>query len=108
MTRAAPEDVLSGLTWHGSESGLGAVLYPAQGAKVISPALDRKICRSLKRSARILAFRIYLRLFFLDIRKAFIEVRYYRGKVSRILSRLLLHMFNKGRHRKSSRPSNVG
>jgi hypothetical protein len=73
MTGIAAENIAPVRTGYWAQGGGNAIIYPANGTKVVSPELDRKLCRSLKRTARLLSFRLYCRLLLLDVRKLLIE-----------------------------------
>jgi hypothetical protein len=72
---------------------------PATGALVVTPELDRKIRKALKRAARSIAFRlclsyprIYLNLSLLKVRKLFIKGRIARLHILRFLAGDLLKL----------------
>jgi hypothetical protein len=70
------KDVASGGALDGAHRRLLAVDDPATGTCVISPELDRKIQKALKRAARGIAFRLLLRLPLLEFECYLLKLRY--------------------------------
>ena len=80
------------------EGGHAASSHPTIGAQVIGPVLDRKICKALKRSARKIAFRLFLRFLLLDLGYLSIKVRYAFLRSARDFIRLLSEVIENARH----------
>lgn len=78
LAHSALEKVESLRAVNPAQGGYGVVIDPTQRADIFCPARDRVIRRALKRAAQRRAFRIKFDLFFLDLRKFYIDVRYAR------------------------------
>jgi hypothetical protein len=81
--QGAYKNIVTCLAGDGIEGGHLSFIDPTGRTKVISPILDRKICRSLKRAARFRAISLYFLLLLLDLRYLAIKIRYTRSRLLR-------------------------
>lgn len=97
MTGRATERVLAGIASCGPQERCNAV-NPTDRTRIISPTLDRKIRRSLKRRMRLIALRIKLQLFLLDLRKFSIDLRYAALHIAGVVQRKALQFLRDRSH----------
>jgi hypothetical protein len=83
LTERTAEQVIAGLARDRFDGRPFALLNPTAGTKIITPGLDRKIRKALRRAAYRITFFLYLRLPILYVRKLALEVRKSRNHAMR-------------------------
>lgn len=72
----ASEQVVSGITGERPNGRMNPLANPAERALIISPDLDLKIRKALRREARRIAFRLRIRQPFFEISYLALKLRY--------------------------------
>jgi hypothetical protein len=96
--QGAPKDIVTCFAGDGIEGGHLSFVNPTGGTKVISPVLDRKICRSLKRAVGLRSVSLYFLLLLLDLRYLAIKIRYARSRLLRNFIGSFAQMIENARH----------
>jgi hypothetical protein len=90
--QGAPEYIVSRLAGNGGDGRPLAFFDPTPGTKVITPDLDRKIRKALRRAARQIALRLFFRSLLLKPSNFAVELRYARLKAIRYFYGCLLKL----------------
>jgi hypothetical protein len=82
----ALEDVVGGVAGNTAQGRPRPMLDPATGTRVISPERDRQIQKALRRAARHIAFRLFLRYPRLQFEYLALKLRYAVLRLRRYLA----------------------
>jgi hypothetical protein len=91
--QGASEYIVSRLAGDRDDGRPLAFFDPTSGTKVITPDLDRKIRKALRRAARQIALHLFFRSLLLKPGHFVVELRYARLKATRYLYGCLLKLF---------------